>query len=421
MRTIYLDLGMGAAGDMLTAALLELLPAEEQEKLLADMNSMGIPNVEIVRECVPKNSIIGSRMRVTIHGEEEGENIGCQHHHHVSMQDVEAIIDNLATRQEVKEDILAVYKIIAEAESRAHGAPVSEIHFHEVGMMDAIADVASVCLLMHTLAPARVIASPIHVGSGHVHSAHGILPVPAPATAYILEGVPIYGGKIKGELCTPTGAALVKYFADAFDDLPVMTVQAVGYGFGKKEFEQMNCVRAFLGEIWEHANPMFGGKVSSSADAFENETAPDISNGQVVELVCNIDDMTGEEVGFACERLLASGAREVFTVAAQMKKFRPGIVLHVIADAWREEEMARRIFALTTTIGVRSSATKRYVLERMEETVRTPLGEVRRKMCSGYGVERNKWEYDDLAAIGREHGMSVREVQEALDAAEAEG
>jgi uncharacterized protein (DUF111 family) len=148
------------------------------------------------------------------------------------MQDIEQLVYGLAIEEDVKKDVMAVYNLIAEAESHAHGRPVTEIHFHEVGMMDAIADVTAVCLLMHRLSPERVIASPVHVGSGHVHCAHGIMPVPAPATAYILRDVPIYGGSIKGELCTPTGAALIKYFADSFGDMPVMTTEAIGYGMG---------------------------------------------------------------------------------------------------------------------------------------------------------------------------------------------
>ena len=201
------------------------------------------------------------------------------------MADISAIIDGLDVPGPVKADARAVYQIIAEAESRVHGKPVVDIHFHEVGTMDAIADVVGVCLLMHELAPEQVFASPIHVGSGWVHCAHGVLPVPAPATALILSGIPTYGGQIRGELCTPTGAALLKHFVSRFGDQPVMAVEAIGYGMGKKDFERANCVRAFLGES-------------------EAERA------SAVKLECNVDDMTAEEIGFAMEQLFQAGARE---------------------------------------------------------------------------------------------------------------
>ena len=434
MKTLYLDLGMGAAGDMLTAALLELLPAEEQESFIAELNGLGIPGIEISREIVMKSGISGSQMRVMIHGVEEGEDHsheeehehghhghghdhdhehghnhdhGHHGHHHTSMRDIEELVYGLAIEEDVKKDVMAVYNLIAEAESHAHGRPVTEIHFHEVGMMDAIADVTAVCLLMHRLSPERVIASPVHVGRGHVHCAHGIMPVPAPATAYILRDVPIYGGSIKGELCTPTGAALIKYFADSFGDMPVMTTEAIGYGMGKKEFSQMNCVRVLLGEEWE-------------SEKIQDKNTEPVKGDEIIELICNVDDMTGEEIGFAVNRLFTFGAREVFTVAVQMKKARPGVMLHVLTDAVRKDEMVRRIFALTSTIGIRVVPAERYILERREESVKTSLGTVRRKICSGYGVERYKWEYDDVEAIAREQNMSVREVREILDTDETQ-
>ena len=231
MKTLYLDCGMGAAGDMLSAALLELLP--DPDAFVAKLNALGIPGVVFTREASCKCGIRGTHMSVTVHGEAEGEH----HHHHSSMHDIEHIVcSHLDLPEQVKSDILAVYKLIAEAESHAHGVPVSEIHFHEVGSMDAIADITAVCLLLHRLAPDEIIVSPVHVGCGEVHCAHGILPVPAPATAHILRGVPIYGGEVRGELCTPTGAALLAHFATRFGAMPAMRVSAIGYGMGKKDF-----------------------------------------------------------------------------------------------------------------------------------------------------------------------------------------
>ena len=445
MKTLYLECGMGAAGDMLTAALLELMP--DPEAAVAELNGLGIPGVQFSKEAVSKCGIGGTHMTVKVHGEEESEEMfhhhhehhdhlhehehddesachehhhdhehiheghehhhehahehshehthehgdaGHTHHHHSSLHDIEHIIcDHLNLPDQVKQDVMAVYGLIAEAESHAHGVPVTEIHFHEVGTMDAIADITAVCLLMNKIAPDQVIVSPVHVGSGHVHCAHGILPVPAPATAYILNGVPMYGGAVKGELCTPTGAALLKHFATRFGDMPVMRTEAIGYGMGKKDFEQANCIRAMLGET---------------------EDAGD----SVLQLECNVDDMTAEELGFAMETILEAGALEVYTVAAGMKKSRPGTLLSVLCHEAEKEKLVRVIFQNTTTIGVREHACSRYTLKRSFETVQTPYGEVQKKISSGYGVTREKYEYEDLARIAREQGLSLAEVRKGI-------
>ena len=242
---------------------------------------------------------------------------------------------------------------------------------------------------MAELAPEQVVVSPVHVGSGKVRCAHGVLPVPAPATAYILEDVPIYGGKIQGELCTPTGAALLKHFATRFGDMPVMRTRKVGYGMGKKDFEAANCVRALWGETQEEA-------------------------GQIVELSCNMDDMTGEEVGFAMDRLFEAGALDVYTLPIGMKKSRPGILLRVMCRPEDREKMARLLFRHTTTLGVRETLCRRYTLERGQHTADTPHGPVTVKTASGWGVSRSKPEYEDLARIAREQGISLAEAAELL-------
>ena len=379
MRTLYLDCGMGAAGDMLTAALLELLP--DRAGFVEELNGLGIPGVKFSPETCEKCGILGTHMKVTIHDEEE-----CGHsHHHGCMADIRGIVSGLPIPTMVKLDILSVYEEIAQAESHVHGVPVEHIHFHEVGAMDAIADVTAVCLLLHRLAPDKIIASPVHVGSGQVRCAHGILPVPAPATAYLLRGIPIYGGEIQGELCTPTGAALVKHFAAEFGDMPVMKVHAIGYGMGRKDFPRANCVRAMLGDT---------------------EDAGD----RIVELRCNVDDMTGEAVGFALEQLMAGGALDTFTVPIGMKKSRPGVLITVLCRAETKEAMVRLLLKHTTTLGVREFPCQRYTLSRTVETVDTPYGAVRKKVSSGYGVRREKYEYEDLAKIAREQDCSIAEV-----------
>lgn len=384
MRTLYLDCGMGAAGDMLTAALLELLP--EPESFVAELNGLAIPGVEFSAEKCQKCGISGTHMSVKVHGQEEGE---AYPHTHGSLHDIRAVVQTLPIPTMVKLDILSVYEEIAQAESHVHGVPVNQIHFHEVGTLDAVADVTAVCLLLHRLNPERILASPVHVGSGTVKCAHGILPVPAPATAYLLRGIPMYGGEISGELCTPTGAALLRHFVTEFGKMPPMRVESIGYGMGKKDFPRANCVRALLGETQE-------------------------AGDEIAELRCNLDDMTGEDIGFAMEALLAGGALDVFTTPIGMKKSRPGVLLTVLCRPAEQEKMAKLLFANTTTLGVRVGLCSRFTLRRSEEVTQTPYGSVRRKISRGYGVCREKLEYDDLVKIAREQGKSLSEIREML-------
>ena len=406
MKVIYLDCGMGAAGDMLTAALLELLP--DKESFVERLNSVGIPNVRFIAEQSEKCGITGTHMRVLVNGEEEGEHTHSHHHEHdhehhehehhehehhhhthTSMNDIAHIVSHLNVSDKVKSDINAVYTLIAQAESHAHGKPIEQIHFHEVGTMDAVADVAAVCLLLDELSPDRIIASPVHVGSGSVKCAHGILPVPAPATAFILKDIPIYGGSIKSELCTPTGAALLKHFAHEFGDMPMIRTKAIGYGMGKKDFERANCVRAVLGETEDNSQQMF-------------------------ELSCNVDDMTAEDIAFACDKLFEGGANEVFTIPVGMKKSRTGTLIKVICNDDKREGLVRLIFKHTSTLGIRQMPFERYVLKREIITEDTQFGSVRKKISSGYGVTREKYEHDDLERIADEQGLSIEKIRRSL-------
>jgi len=378
---------MGAAGDILTAALLELLP--DREGFLRKLNSLGIPGVKVVAERSSKCGINGTHIRVAIHGEEETEHMH-EHHHHGSMGDIRSIVSRLPIPTMVKLDVMSVYEEIAQAESHVHGVPVEQIHFHEVGTMDAIADITAVCLLMYELDADQIIASPVHVGSGQVRCAHGILPVPAPATAYILRDIPIYGGSIRCELCTPTGAALLKHFVTEFGDMPAMKVKAIGYGMGKKDFERANCVRVLLGETEEKPEGIW-------------------------ELNCNIDDMTGEQIGFALETLMVQGALDVFTIPIGMKKSRPGILLTVLCKEADKEKMISLMFKHTTTLGIRENFCNRYTLERKVETVDTPYGIIRKKVSTGYGVQRSKYEYEDVACAAKANNLSIAQVLSEIE------
>ena len=484
MKTLYIECAMGAAGDMLTAALLELMP--DKEAALAKLNAMGIPGVVFEAKPSEKCGITGTHMRVLIHGEEEGavpcghthehhhdhahehhhehehdhvhehhhehdhhvhthahaqEDAHCHdsdahdhahhhehdahHHTHHGMAEIRSLIAGLAVSETVKEKALAVYQSIAAAESKVHGAEVDQIHFHEVGSMDAVADVTAVCLLMELLAPEQVIVSPIHVGSGTVLCAHGRLPVPAPATALILEGMPIYGGNVQGELCTPTGAALLKTFADSFGPMPPMTVAKTGYGMGTKDFEQANCLRAMLGESF----PMngIGSKMQTAQDAEGENTGgcgaagkdtetenPAGHESRITEISCNLDDMTGEDIAFAAERILQAGALDVFTESIYMKKGRPAVKLTVLARPEDEERLAGEIFRHTSTIGVRIHTDRRYELARRSEQRKTPLGTIEVKISEGFGVRKEKIEFASLKQIAETSGKSVAEVRAAL-------
>ena len=261
MKLMYIDCGMGAAGDMLTGALLDLLDEDSRAAFVEGFNALGIPDVVMETEPSVKCGVKGTHVHIKVHGVEETEHMHDHHHEHHhehhghshshnGIAGIRHIVaDHLDLPENVREDVLKVYDIIAYAESKAHGVPVTEVHFHEVGTMDAIADVTAVCLLMDRIKPQKTAASPVNVGGGTVKCAHGIIPVPAPATANILEGIPSYSGDIKSELCTPTGAALLKYFVDEFADMPEMSVEKCGYGMGTKDFDRANCVKIMLGEV----------------------------------------------------------------------------------------------------------------------------------------------------------------------------
>ena len=414
MKTLYIECNMGAAGDMLLASLAELTGDVKacEEKL----NSLGIPDVTYNFEKSVKCGIEGTHARVVALGIEEDEHLhehtheghththehghhdpsreelenghthehhhdhdhehehDHEHHHHAHMSDIENIINGLNVSEKVKQNALAVYGLIADAESKAHGKPVSEIHFHEVGTMDAVADIVGVCVLLEQLAPDKIIVSPLATGYGQVRCAHGILPVPAPATACIIEGIPTYSGNIEGELLTPTGAALLKHFADSFGQRPVMAIEKTGYGMGKKDFAKANMLRTFIGST-------------------EGE------GDKVIEFKFNVDDMTGEEIGYATGVLMQEGALDVYTTAVGMKKNRPGILFTVLIKPEDKEKFAKLVFENTTTIGIRYNEMDRFRLARREEKVMTKFGEARIKITEGFGVMKAKPEYDDVKGM----------------------
>lgn len=408
MKTLYIECNMGAAGDMLLASLAEL--TGDVKACEDKLNSLGIPDVTYEFEKSVKCGIEGTHAHVAVHGVEEDEHMHDHHHeehhhehtheehahthehehhdydhhheheheehhhHHTHMSDIENIINGLNVSDKVKADALAVYGLIAEAESKAHGKPVTDIHFHEVGTMDAVADIVGVCVLLEQIGADKIVVSPLATGFGQVRCAHGILPVPAPATASIIEGIPTYSGDVEGELLTPTGAALLKHFADSFGTRPVMSIEKNGYGMGKKDFAKANMLRTFIGEA-------------------DNES------DKVVEMKFNVDDMTGEEIGYATGVLMDNGALDVFTTSVYMKKNRPGILFTVLVKLEDKEKFAKLIFENTTTIGIRYNEMERFKLARREEKVMTRFGEVSFKVSEGFGVTKAKPEFEDIKGI----------------------
>ena len=438
MKPLYLECKMGAAGDMLMASLYELL--EDKAGFLDAMNHL-IPGVTVTPRQVSTCGICGTHMDVDIYGEREEsrdatwggvggsvhhdhehehdhehdhhhdhdhehhhehehdhdhhhdhehdhhhEHDHEHHHHHTSPTDIGAIVQQLPVPEEVRRNARAVYDRIAQAESKAHGVPVTEVHFHEVGALDAVVDVTGVCLAMHLLHPDSVQVSPIHLGSGQVRCAHGIIPVPAPATAHLLEGLPCYCGEIVGELCTPTGAALLAHFGQAFGPMPMMTLAQTGYGVGAKEFPAANCVRAFWGE------------------------AGDSQQAEIVELCCHLDDMTAEALAFAAEQLMTQGALDVSSVPLTMKKGRAGVAFTVLCKPCDETRMAQAVLRETTSNGVRARRCKKYILTPSVRTAETSYGTIRMKCADGETIHHAKPEYDDVARAARQLGLPFQQV-----------
>lgn len=416
MRILYLDCGMGAAGDMLAGALVSLLSKEEQESFIKMINNIGVDGVKVSLSDDAKCGITGKHFKVEIDGVEEhshdvhehehhheheqehghhhehgdGHNDNDNHgHHHHGTGPFPKELETVAEKLDCPNDIQKVYELLAEAEAKVHGKDVSEIHFHEVGMKDALIDIASVVYLMNKLKVDKVVVSPVNVGFGKVKCAHGILPVPAPATAELVKGIPTYAGRFEGELLTPTGAALLKYYADEFSYQPLMNVIKCGYGTGNKNFESANVVKAVLGEVTD-----------------------ELISENIIELNCNVDDMSAEDMAYATKALIENGAKDAFVTPVIMKKGRSGMLLTVLCNAMDKEKFASLIFKHTSTIGIRVKETERLVLNRYEETVHTKLGDVRVKYSEGYGVKREKPEFEDLRKLAEENNISVAEARE---------
>ncbi len=465
MKTLFLDLSMGAAGDMLVAAVLPLL--EEQEAFFAALRQFEDLGVRISFEPASSMGIWGHRFNVLVHeameesidvdaaGQPLASTKGYDHNHahthehadehthgheehshnhvhehgnhshanvhgdhdphshahthdnahgdhshphiHRGLNDIIGIIEKLELPAQVKKDAIAVYTLLAEAEAHSHQVPVAEIHFHEVGTLDAICDIVAFSLLIHLLQPEAVLATPVSTGSGFVRCAHGILPVPAPATSYLLRKIPSYSGSIKGELLTPTGAALLSHFVQNYRERPLGLWHREGLGLGHKEYPALNAVRAWLGEA-KIADP-------SGSKYLELKTE------QLKLLETDLDDLGGEDCAFVAEKLRIAGALDVVLCQVIMKKGRPGVRLSVLCRSEQVTELARLILRHTTTLGIRISDCERMALDREVKTVDSPLGSIRCKFSQGAGLSKTKLEYEDLARLASDNDLTLSEVR----------
>lgn len=379
---------------MFVAALLDL-GAGSVEFLEESLDGLGLDGWSIASEKTKASGLAATRFRVETAEEQQPR----------SFSGIRKLLAAARLPETVRSHSLAVFGRLAEAEARAHGQSLEAVHFHEVGMVDSIIDIVSSCLLVAELSPERVICSPVTLGSGTVDTRHGIMPVPSPATAILLAGVPVRQGSEHQELATPTGAALVSYFADSFGPLPDIRLDSAGYGAGTRETRGPNLLRMILGKPWSLAAADTGGEAGGDIDS------------QVL-LETNIDDSTPEQLAYLAERLLDAGAADAWLTPVIMKKGRPAVTLSVLGRPGDADRLLDLIFRESSTFGVRARNLERHCLQRRELTVGTAYGEVRVKV----GVWRGRQvsvspEYEDCRRAAARHGVAISDVYDAARAA----
>jgi uncharacterized protein (TIGR00299 family) protein len=404
VTVLYFDCFSGAAGDMILGALLDVgLPLDDLRRALG---SLAIDRETVWTERVTRAGVSATKFHVRgegpltrpAHEPEDGHGRrrknGRKHSHapHRTLADILALIDGAALSVPAKGRARALFERLAEAEAAVHETAIEHVHLHEVGSLDSIIDIVGTVYALEWLSLDRIVASPLNVGGGSIRSAHGLYPVPAPATARLLQGAPIYSGPQQAELVTPTGALLVSAYADSFGPIPPMRLQRIGYGAGTRDCQDApNVLRVLIGE----------------SDA----TAP---ANRVVVIEAEIDDMNPQIFGVLIDRLLADGALDVFYTSIQMKKSRPGTLLSIIAPPGSRERLATTVFRETTTIGVRYREMDRECLDRQTLTVETPFGPVGVKVARRHGEVMNASpEFEDCARIAAASGRPVKEVQAA--------
>ena len=394
MRTLYFDCFAGVSGDMTLGALVAAgADARELKERLALLD---LPGYEVEFESVDRSGIGATRAVVRLTKEEK-------HHRHLS--DIEKIIGASRLGDAVKERALKVFGRLAEAEARVHNVPVSKIHFHEVGAVDAIVDVVGACIGFELLGIERFASAALHVGSGTVEMAHGSFPIPPPAVAELLRGAPVYSTDVTGELVTPTGAAIVSTVSESFGPMPLMRVEATGYGAGAREYEKFpNVLRVLVGESGEAPGGARGGGAEADEGLLMVET--------------NVDDVSPQVLGHLLERALAGGALDCFLTPVQMKKNRPGVLVSILCRPQDREGMLSLLFDETPTLGVRTYAVSRRALAREAVTVECEFGRIAVKVARrGGGVVSATPEFEECREAALAHGVALRAVQEAARAA----
>ncbi len=385
MKLAYFDCFSGISGDMTLGALLDA--GCDIEQLRAELLGLQVPGWELSAEKVWKNGMAATYARVKTEDQQK----------HRSLSAILEILQNSQLAPPVRQRATSIFQKLGEAEARVHDVPIEKIHFHEVGAVDAIVDIVGVCIGFHALGIEKFACSPLNVGGGTAKMAHGILPVPAPATANLLQGKPTYSNGVQRELVTPTGAAIVATLCDSFGPQPPMTVSAIGYGAGTADLEgQPNVLRLMVGEAAEKTVPGYDQEIT------------------VIE--ANLDDMNPQIYGYFQEKALAAGALDVFTTPVQMKKNRPGTLLTVLCQPADAQALMLLIFAETTTFGVRTYSAQRRVLPREFVKVTTSFGEVRVKLSRVNGrILHVSPEYDDCRKLAEEKNVPLqRVINEAL-------
>jgi pyridinium-3,5-bisthiocarboxylic acid mononucleotide nickel chelatase len=390
MRFAYLDCASGISGDMFLGACLDA--GLDNSRLLAELARLPLGPYEVKSERVLRGGLAGTHLEIVVPRE--------QPHRHLAP--IEQMIESSSLSTGVKERSRRIFRRLGEAEARLHSKPIEQVHFHEVGAVDAILDIVGACVALELLGIEELEASPLNVGSGRVAAAHGSLPVPAPATAELLRGIPIYSSGVEAELVTPTGAAIVSTLASSFGPLPPMSVDRIGYGAGARDLPgQPNLARLFLGE----RTPAAAQRATASAE-------------QVSVIETSVDDMSPEVYGYLAERALEAGALDISCTPIEMKKNRPGLEIRLLSKPEQAEALADLIFAETTTLGLRISTAERRVLERELVTVETPYGSVRVKVGRRNGrVVNAAPEYEDCRRVALERGVPLKEVMQAAQTA----
>jgi pyridinium-3,5-bisthiocarboxylic acid mononucleotide nickel chelatase len=386
VKALHFDCFSGISGDMTLAALIDA--GVDADAIRAGLDSLGLP-IRLEVEKVRKGGFAATAVRIEAPEETS----------HRFLPEVEEILQRGSLTPRQRDLALRIFRRLAEAESAAHGLPLERVHFHEVGALDSIADIAGVAIALDLLGAERVTSRSVPPGSGMVKCAHGLMPVPAPGTAALLKGVPLASSSIKAELTTPTGAAILTTVVQEWVEQPVMTVQQIGHGAGRREFvEQPNLLRIFVGAV---SNP--------------------IERDCVWMLETNLDDLPAEVIGYCYELLFATGALDVFSTPIFMKKNRPGVLLSVLAPEVAVPALEEILFRETTTFGIRKYPVQRHKLQRRPCTVSTRWGPVQGKL--GWLEGRPPVfapEYEDCARVAGQHGMALREVYAAAGRAFAE-